>query len=291
MEIVKNLAVSSYSFLGAVRRGVMSYEDIIPKAKEMGFTGVEYAGLEVPAGMNAEAYAGVLKERASSYGIALTCYSIGANFLQADPKAEIERVKAEVRVADKLGVKFMRHDVCYGPMPGGKRSFEANLPILIDAVRSVTEYAESFGIRTMTENHGFYCQDSERMERLIDGVDSPNYGALIDIGNFLCADEDPARAVGRLKEYAFYVHCKDFYYKEGAGRACAPEGPGWMRTRAGNYLKGASVGDGCVPVFKCLETLENAGFSGTVAIEYEGAEDTLSCIAAGKRYLEKLAGI
>ena len=37
------LAVSSYSFLGAVRRGMLSYDDILPKAKEMGFTGVEYA--------------------------------------------------------------------------------------------------------------------------------------------------------------------------------------------------------------------------------------------------------
>ncbi len=291
MEIVKNLAVSSYSFAGAVRRGEMSYEDIIPKAKEMGFAGVEYAGLEVPAGMSAAEYAAVLRERAKDHGIELTCYSIGANFLQADPKAELERVKSEVRVASALGVRFMRHDVCYGPLPGGRRSFDACLPILIDAVRNVTEYAETFGIKTMTENHGFFCQDSERMEKLIDGVNSPNYGALIDIGNFLCADEKPEVAVGRLKNYAFYVHCKDFYYKEGAGRALRPEGPGWIRTRAGNYIKGAGVGDGCVNVLKCLEILEEAGFKGHVAIEYEGTEDVIACIAAGKRFLDKNASL
>ena len=55
------LAVSSYSFLGAVRRGMLSYDDILPKAKEMGFTGVEYAGLELPAGMMAEEYAEALR--------------------------------------------------------------------------------------------------------------------------------------------------------------------------------------------------------------------------------------
>ena len=118
-------------------------------------------------------------------------------------------------------------------------------------------------------------------------MDSPNYGALIDIGNFLCADEDPAKAVGILKNYAFYVHCKDFYYKEGAGVA-APEGPGWIYTRGGNYIKGAAVGDGCVPVAKCLGILKASGFRGPAAIEYEGTEDPLECIAAGKRYLEKI---
>lgn len=44
------LAVSSYSFLGAVRRGMLSYDDILPKSKGKGFAGVEYAGLELPAG-------------------------------------------------------------------------------------------------------------------------------------------------------------------------------------------------------------------------------------------------
>lgn len=287
MDCNVKLVVSSYSFLGAVRRGMIAYDDILPKAKEMGFTGVEYAGLEVPAGMETERYAKMLRERAESLQMELTCYSVGANFLCSDPECEVERLKAELRNAQLLGVKYMRHDVCYAPMPGGRRSFEANLPLLVKCVRHVTEYAESLGIKTMVENHGMFCQDSHRVEMLVDAVDSPNYGALIDIGNFLCADEDPARAVGILKNYAFYVHCKDFYYKEGVGIA-APEGPGWIYTRCGNYIKGAAVGDGCVPVAKCLGILKASGFRGPAAIEYEGTEDPLECIAAGKRYLEKI---
>lgn len=287
MESLK-LGVSSYSFLGAIGRGMMKYGDILPKAAEMGFTGVEFAGIDPQDGMTVEEYAVYLREQAASLGITLTGYSIGANFLCSDPDAEVERVKSEVRIAQKLGVGYMRHDVCYGPLPGGKRSFEANLPLLVKCVRSITEYAESLGVKTMVENHGMYCQDSRRVEMLVDAVNSPNYGALIDLGNFLCADENPATAVGLLKNYAFYVHCKDFYYKQGAGHVAAPEGPGWIYTRAGNYIKGASVGDGCVPIAQCLGLLQSAGFEGPIAIEYEGTEDPLTCIAAGKRYLEKI---
>lgn len=48
------LAVSSYSFLGAVRRGMLSYDRYFAESKGNGFAGVEYAGLELPAGMTAE---------------------------------------------------------------------------------------------------------------------------------------------------------------------------------------------------------------------------------------------
>lgn len=282
------LSVSSYSFARAIACGMMTNEDILPKAKEMGFYGVEYAGLPVPGGMTAESYAAQLKEKAEELGLVLTGYSIGANFLCQDPAGEAERVKAEVRIAKALGVKYMRHDVCYGPIPGGQKSFDANLPKMVQYIKEVTDYAETLGIKTMVENHGFYCQDSDRVEKLIDAVNSPNYGALIDIGNFLCADENPAHAISVLKNYAFYVHCKDFYYKEGNGQCSAPESPGWIYTRGGNYLKGCAVGDGCVPVAKCLGLLKAAGFDGPIAIEYEGTENALDCIAAGKRFVEKV---
>jgi len=34
------------------------------------------------------------------------------------------------------------------------------------------------------------------VEKLANGVNHPNFGLLADMGNFLCADEDPAKAFG-----------------------------------------------------------------------------------------------
>lgn len=281
------LAVSSYSYSRLVSTGALKAGDVMKKAKEMGFSGIEYAGLWVPEGMTPVAYAKELAAEAQALGMTITGYSVGGNFLCADPEAEAERLKKEVDVAYALGAKRMRHDICYGPLPGGYRSFEKNLPILIKGARSVTEYAKELGIQTMVENHGFFCQDSHRVEMLIDGVNSDNYGALIDLGNFLCADEDPGRAVGVLKSYAFSVHCKDFYYHDGETE---PKGSNWIFTRGGNYIKGAAVGDGIVPVAKCLRILRASGYDGPVAIEYEGAEDPIASIAAGRDYVQRLIG-
>ena len=44
--------------------------------------------------------------------------------------------------------------------------------------------------------------------------DSPNYGWLVDMGNFLCADDLPVHAVPIAAPYAFHVHVKDFLYKQ-----------------------------------------------------------------------------
>ena len=51
------------------------------------------------------------------------------------------------------------------------------------------------------------------MEKLINTVNHPNFGWLCDMGNFLCADEDPAKSCGKAAPYVFYVHAKDFIVK------------------------------------------------------------------------------
>lgn len=280
-----NICVSSYSFSRLVREGALKPDDVVLKAKEMGFHGIEFSGLWVPEGMTAIDYAIHLKNLAENVGIKITGYSVGGNLLCSNQDEEIERLKREVDVAHALGVDFMRHDVAYGPMPGGYKSFENNLPVLIKGVRAVTEYAKSLGIMTAIENHGFYTQDSHRVEMLIDGVNSDNYGALLDLGNFLCVDEDPAKATGVLKNYVFSVHAKDFYYYDGMD---APSSPGWFMTRGGNFLKGCAIGDGVVPVKKCLRILKSNGYDGNLVVEYEGTEDVLACISAGRNKLEAI---
>ena len=76
------IAVSSYSFTQALRAGRMTFLDIIPKAKEFGFDGIEY----VPLGMSLEdekELAVKLAAQAKEYGIEICSYLIGNDFLNA----------------------------------------------------------------------------------------------------------------------------------------------------------------------------------------------------------------
>lgn len=74
----------------------------------------------------------------------------------------------------------------------------------------MTEYAEQKGVKTCIENHGFFAQDAERVEKLINAVGHPNFGALVDIGNFACADEDSARSGRHYGAVCLPFACEGF---------------------------------------------------------------------------------
>lgn len=285
-----NISVSSYSFNGLFPPGERNERQVVEKAAEMGFDTIEFSGLHPPAGNDVLSFALDLRTACDRRGLKITNYAVAADFLcgsGGDLDAEIERVKQEVLVAEALGAPAMRHDASRGFPNGhaGPKSFNVALNRLAAGCRAVTEFAVGRHIRTMVENHGFFCQDSDRVEQLICAVNHPNFGALVDIGNFACVDEDCAGAVGRLVPYAFHVHVKDFHLKSGM---MPFPGEGWFRSRAGNFLRGAIIGHGEIPVFQCLSLLQSAGYDGPLSIEFEGMEDPLRGIALGQEYLGKL---
>ena len=184
-------------------------------------------------------------QTAKEVGIDISNYAIGANFVANDgPEAlenEIQAVKKHVDVARVLGVTKMRHDVAFRPAHEGTiAQFEADLPILAEACRTIADYAAGFGITTSVENHGYYVQSSERIQRLLHETARDNFQTTLDIGNFLCVDEDPVSAVKNNIPYASMVHAKDFYLRP----SYRNPGAGWFQTAHGNYLRGAIVGHG-----------------------------------------------
>lgn len=277
------IGVSSYSFSQYMRAGKMTQLDTVVKAKEMGFDDIEFTDLTPPEGVSQMEYAKQIREEAAKCGIEISAYVIGANLAQPEVENEVERLKGCLDVAKELGVKLLRHDTMWNYEY--YRSFDQALPVMAKAIREVTEYAAQLGIKTMTENHGLIAQDSERIERLIAEVNHPNFGALVDMGNFACADEDSAIAVSRVAPLAFLVHAKDFVkvpFAEYKGEE------GYFETRGCNRLKGVSVGDGDIPVAQCIAILKKAGFDGHVDIEYEGAEDCIEGLAKGLSFLKSI---
>jgi len=127
-------------------------------------------------------------------------------------------------------------------------------------------------------------QDSERCEQLTQAVGHDNFGALVDMGNFLCADDDPVSAVTRMAPYAFHCHAKDFHVKPADA---ADPGKGWFRSRGGAYLRGAIVGHGNVDVPGCIAALTAAGYDGWLSIEFEGMEDNLKALEIGLENLRR----
>ena len=279
------ISVSSYSFQQYISAGKLSHFDVIRKAHDMGFEAIEFIDLPAASYEEQVAYAHRLRAEADRLGMIVNAYTIGANLYQSTPEdsaAEVERVCGQVDIAAILGCSVLRHDVCYGTgSTGASRSFGLMLPTIAENARVITEYAAAKGIRTCTENHGYIAQDSYRVEQLVNAVAHDNYGLLVDVGNFVCADEDNCAAVSRVAPYAIHVHAKDMYKSD------VPL-PGYGMTRGCNYFKGAIVGEGDCNVEKCLQILKRVGYDGYCSIEFEGSEDCIEGIAKGFENLKSM---
>lgn len=284
-------SVSSYSYHKLLKNGTMDLFQVMDKTKALGFDAIEFTEFKAPEGMTLADFAAQLRAYAERIGLAISSYTVGANFLQDDVAAEVARVKGEVDIAAILGAPVMRHDVLYKYPDSyeGIHTFDAVLPIIAPAIREVSEYAATKGIVTMSENHGFIAQDADRLLKLFTAVNCPNYRFLCDIGNFICADEDCAVSVGKMKELIAHVHVKDFFIRSGM----EPDpGRGWFQTRAGNYVRGTVFGQGNIPTLQCLRIIKKSGYDGYVSLEFEGMEEPLQSIEISfenlKRYLASL---
>lgn len=280
------ISVSSYSFNRLLKKGELNQLTAMKKAKELGFDAMEFSGMLPHDGSSPEEYAKMLRREADAMEFPIVSFVIGADLINGregrTPEEEVEYVKRMVDIGEILGVKSMRHDVLYSL--GSFKSFDALLPTLAARVNEIAEYAKPKGIKTSVENHGFICQDPERVEKLFNAVESDNFGLLCDMGNFLCADVDPIRAVSIVAPYASFVHTKDFYVRPGS---LDNPGGGHFMSRGGNYLKGTIIGHGVVPVKQCLKILKKAGYDGYVSIEFEGMEDNIEALTIGLSNLRR----
>src|SRR5699024_1642265 len=221
-----------------------------------------------------------IKKHAADRGVTLSNLAVGANFFSDDPSevaAEVERVTRYVELAAEFGITRMRHDVVRhaGVQGDDTPEFEKAFPLIVASAKEIAQYAAGRGITTSLENHGFFVQLSDRVRRIIHAVDEPNFGTTLDIGNFLCVDEDPTVAVPANLPYATVVHFKDFYVRT------EDPGEGWFRSRGGKYLCGAIVGNGDIDTRRVARAIKESGFDGFASIEFEGAEDCLLGCARG----------
>ncbi|TSB46072.1 sugar phosphate isomerase/epimerase family protein [Alkalicoccobacillus porphyridii] len=269
------VGLSTYSLLAAIEAGEMTVLDILQWVADNGGEHVEI----VPYGFSLvddRALATAVKEKASELGLVISSYSMPANFVQetkAEFDAEVARLKKHVDLLHFMNIRHMRHDVTLFTLPPEKRTieyFENSLPQIIEGSRQIADYAAQFDITTTIENHGMAVQHSDRVQRVVQAVDRPNFKTTVDIGNFLCVDEDPIVGVSKNLPLASLVHVKDFYIRP------SYEHPGegkWFESAHGNFLRGSIFGQGDVNTREIIKRIKHSGYDGYLTLEFEGMED------------------
>lgn len=281
------LGISTYCLEPKLASGAMDLPQALRWAADQGAECVELVpfsfSLQREDGAPDAARVREIRETADRAGIELCNYSILADFCREpgpDFEAEVERVCRHVDVVAALGIPRMRHDVSGFRRPRGENNsadYDELLPRMAEGARRVCAYAKARGVATLVENHGFFANGADRVERLLRAVDDENYGLLLDTGNVACVDEDPGAAAVRLSPLARMVHLKDFYIrKRDPGDTTDFDCSGrWFRSMAGRYLRGSIFGQGDLDTREMLSALREAGYDGPIVLEFEGMEDPL----------------
>jgi sugar phosphate isomerase/epimerase len=282
------IGFSSYCFMARLLAGTMTLADVLDwiaasdgEHMELALFGLAPGSGEMDWNLDDDpSLLETLESASTRSGVELSGMCIQASFVgePAFVAAQVERAKHHVDLADRLGMRYLRHDVTpWGLRDNGVEDVETTLPILIEASKEIAQHAARYGITTSIENHGFFVNGSERVRRVVHGVAEPNFRTTLDVGNFLCVDEDPLTATRANLPYAGFVHLKDFYIRP----ETFPTAEGWLRTAGGRYLLGSIVGYGDMELPAICRSIVDSGYDGYVSIEFEGLEDNLLACERG----------
>lgn len=281
------LGLSSYSLVNAMKKNEISILEVPAWIAEHGGEHIEL----VPIGFNLKENPDLIdgiKEAATKAGITISNYAVGNNFVtnsDEERNARIQELMEHVDIANQLGVKRMRHDVASVPIAEASiERFEQELPNLVKACRKVADYAAQYDIITSVENHGYFIQAADRVQRLIQQVNRDNFKTTLDVGNFMCVDEDPVVSVKKNLPYASMVHLKDFYLRP----ASSGLEEGWFPTAGGNLLRGAITGHGDINLVEIIKVIKYSGYKGYISIEFEGMEDCLQASSIALKHVRNL---
>lgn len=284
------LALSTYSLWQWRAPQNKSLEASLDWMADNGIRAVEFAGLE-EKDESPVRRARKLRRQCDKRKLTIAGLCVEAELLRprAEQRKVIDQLKLQIDAAAELGVKSMRHDVTRGFGEPSKKlripqTLASAIKTLVPAIREIADYGASKRIVTTFENHGFYMQAAERCERLLKAVDHENFALTIDMGNFLCVNDDPVKAVARLAKYAVMAHVKDFHVRP---KATMPP-TGWFATPTPIALRGAIVGHGVIDIPKQIQLLKKAKYDGFLSLEFEGMEDAAKAVTLGMDYLKPL---
>ncbi len=224
-----------------------------------------------------------------SYGLKVSalCGDLGGHGFtrKSENPAKIERSKRIIDLALDLGTNIVTTHI--GVIPADQNS--ETYAVLYDACEELASYAHSVGACFAVETGP---EPAERLYAFLSSLSTRGVGVNLDPANFvMVTDEDPARAVGILKDYIVHTHAKDGIMRKKTDPQIiydffAEGGIGDLRLE--DYFLETPLGEGKVDFGAYLQALESAGYQGFLTIERETGADPLADVKRAVDYLRQM---
>jgi sugar phosphate isomerase/epimerase len=253
-------AIATYSYWH-FREPKVTVQQVIDHASNLGVDGVDV--LHVQMDNESPEYIQSLRDRAQDKNIELICLSIHQDFVDPDKEKRnknIDHTKKCIDIAHDLGISYIRlnsgrwntidsfDDLMVNKgvepvLPGFTE--DDGFKWCIDSINECLPHAEKAGVVLALENHWGLTRTPEGLLRIVNSIDSPWIGVLMDTGNFL---EDPYEKLEEIAPQTVFVQAKTYY------------GGGEWYTLDLDYARIAEI-------------LNKVEYKGYISLEFEGKED------------------
>jgi sugar phosphate isomerase/epimerase len=205
------LALNAYSFDKPLRTGTMTLDDVVHFCAQHRVDALDATGYYFPGYPNVptDEYIYGLKRTAFINGVQLSGTGVRNNFAVADAAArknDVQMVKNWIEVASKLGAPVIR--VFSGPTRPEGHSFEEALEWMIGDFKECAAYGERHGVIVGLQQHNDFLKTADETIRVIEGVNSPWFGDILDVGS-LRSGSDPYAEIEKLVPYAVSWQVKE----------------------------------------------------------------------------------
>ena len=252
MHFAVACSIVGYNFAG------WGVDDALLSMSEIGFEGVE---MNCPREF-LERGRGALKRRLDELGLEAFKYLTGGAGVScgieelgdSDPDALCRTMEAyltHLQIAVDNGFQKMVVFPGLDPAGGEGPQRAAKLRRSAENLGEVAEIARRYGVELLVETHaGALAKDHRTFMEMRELSGSDNVYANVDPSNYVVVGQDVCEAVRELRALVRGVHLKDVIMAEG--------GPYW-----------APPGSGEVDWAAFLQTLDEVGYHGPLAVEYE----------------------
>ena len=259
------ISLAEWSFHQSLFANKMSHLDFPLKAKtEFGIEAVEYVNQFFMDKAKDKAYLADLKKRCSDNGIRSVLIMCDGEGEMGDPDAK-KRMKAVenhykwVEAAEYLGCHAIRVNAA------GEGTPEEVAKAVEGSLAKLAEFGNAHNINVIVENHGGNSSNGKWLSGVMKNINRPNCGTLPDFGNFCLnrtkAENNTPAAWAKTK-------CLEEYDRYEGVTELMPFAKG-VSAKTHDF----DANGNCVETDyrKIMKIVKDAGYTGHVGIEYEGA--------------------
>jgi sugar phosphate isomerase/epimerase len=209
-------SLNVFSFNDQLLKGTMTLDEMIDFCAELEFEGLDITGYYFKGypGAPSDDLIYHVKRQVFMNGMEISGTGVRNDFTIADQtkrQAEVDLVKRWVEVAAKLGAPVLR--IFAGAQKNEGIAEEKITDWMLKDIQTCVDFGKRHGVVIGLQNHNDFIKTSGQIIRIVEAINSPWFGIILDTGSYRIGD--PYDEIARSVKYAVNWQLKEKIFVNG----------------------------------------------------------------------------